>query len=86
MKNLFLIVVMTFSGMIAQNDKFVFPENQQSDLNKQQLVFEVAGTPKELYHKTINFLEKIFPNLLPRPFLPAPVLTFVLTNCDEVLS
>ena len=38
MKNLFLIVVMTFSGMIAQNDKFVFPENQQSDLNKQQLV------------------------------------------------
>ena len=62
MKNLFLIVVMTFSGMIAQNDKFVFPENQQSDLNKQQLVFEVAGTPKELYHKTINFLEKKYNN------------------------
>ena len=62
MKYLFLIVVMTFSGMIAQNDKFVFPENQQSDLNKQQLVFEVAGTPKELYHKTINFLEKKYQN------------------------
>ena len=39
---------MTFSGMIAQNDKFVFPENQQSDLNKQQLVFEVAGTPQRI--------------------------------------
>mgnify|MGYP000704344484 CR=1 FL=1 len=51
MKNLFLIVVMTFSGMIAQNDKFVFPENQQSDLNNQQLVFEVAGTPKELFER-----------------------------------
>ena len=62
MKNLFLILVMTFSGMIAQNDKFVFPENQQSDLNKQQLVLEVAGTPKELYHKTINFLEKKYNN------------------------
>ena len=62
MKNLFLILVMTFSGMIAQNDKFVFPENQQSDLNKQQLVLEVAGTPKELYHKTINFLEKKYQN------------------------
>ena len=47
--------------MSAQNDKFVFPENQQSDLNKQQLVFEVAGTPKELYHKTINFFRKKIP-------------------------
>ena len=58
MKELILIVVMLSSGMNAQNNKFSFPENQQSDLNNQQLVFEVAGTPKELYHRTINFLEK----------------------------
>ena len=62
MKKLILIVVMLSSGMNAQNNKFSFPENQQSDLNNQQLVFEVAGTPKELYHRTINFLEKNFKN------------------------
>lgn len=62
MKKLILLVVMLSSGMNAQNKKFVFPENHQSDLNKQQLVFEVAGTPKELYHRTINFLEKNYQN------------------------
>lgn len=62
MKKLILIVVMLSSGINAQNNKFSFPENQQNDLNNQQLVFEVAGTPKELYHRTINFLEKNYQN------------------------
>jgi len=45
MKKLILIVVMLSSGINAQNNKFTFPENQQSDLNNQQLFFELAGTP-----------------------------------------
>ena len=62
MKKLILFLLTISSGMNAQNNKFTFPENQQSDLNNQQLFFELAGTPKELYHKTINFLERKYKN------------------------
>ena len=62
MKKLILILLILSSGMNAQNNKFIFPENQQSDLNNQQLIFKIAGTPKELYFKTINFFEKKYKN------------------------
>ncbi|RZP01637.1 MAG: hypothetical protein EVA43_05900 [Flavobacteriales bacterium] len=62
MKKLIIILLTISNGVSAQNNKFIFPENQQSDLNNQQLYFELAGTPKELYHKTINFLERKYKN------------------------